>query len=199
MAKQKGISGQWQEKICPKCGIELTEDNHVPGRPKRKNYICRDCAKKYRQKNKEKIKEYQQKYRVKNKRAAAIKRKARYQKNKEYFRKYQEKYRIENKERIEEVRRKRALKQRKLALNILGGNCVYCGCDIYEALEINHIYGGGKKRPPGNMLVRHILTGKADLSKLEVTCRICNAWHYLTKLKSVPDCWTISWKHMDAI
>lgn len=35
---------------------------------------------------------------------------------------------------------------RKVRLRVLekiGGHCVYCGCDIQEALEINHINGGG--------------------------------------------------------
>lgn len=168
MVRQKGISGQWQEKICPKCGVPLTKDNHIPSKMKRRNYGCKDCAKKYRQENKEKLKAYRERYRTKYK-----------GKYKSYQREYHQEYRVE---------------KRKKALDILGGNCVYCGCDVYEILEINHKNGRDKKGVLGQTLVRHILNGNADLSELEVTCRICNAWHYVTKLRNFPDRWTIKWE-----
>lgn len=195
MVKQKGIPKQWQEKICPRCGILLTENNHIPSKIKHNNYVCKDCTKKWRQENKDKIKVTSNQ--TKNKE----RRKLRYQENKEkyqiYYQKNKEKYKVryqKNKEQIKASLKKLRLNQRKSALKLLGGKCVYCGCDRYEVLEINHINGRDKKGERGYALIKCILNGNVDLSELEVTCSICNIWHYITKLRKITDGWTIKWK-----
>ena len=83
-------------------------------------------------------------------------------------------------------------KLRTAVLQKLGGKCVYCGCNVLEALEINHVNGGGAKENKGAQRRRYlndILNGKRD--DLELTCRVCNALHYM-KLKGFNG-WTVSW------
>lgn len=200
MVKQKGISKQWQEKICPKCKVPLTKDTHMPSQVKHRNYTCKDCVKRWAQKNIKQCKEYRKKYYQKNK----DRRRKYYLKNKEKIGKIQKAYNQKNREkrreksRVEYQKNKKKIKVarikgRKRALEILGGKCVYCGCDIYEALEINHINGREKGEVPGSNLVKLILNGEVDISKLEVTCSICNIWHYVTKLKGITNKWTITW------
>ena len=94
-------------------------------------------------------------------------------------------------------------RQHKLAVfEMLGGaKCKYCGCDDINALEINHINGGGnrerrlKRGKPysGNVILEDLYYGVTPLSEVEVTCRVCNAWHYITK-KIGYDKWEIKWK-----
>ena len=91
---------------------------------------------------------------------------------------------------------------RKLSVfNILGGaKCKYCGCDDLNALEINHKNGGGNRarrlsrggKTGGNSLVDEICSGRLSPDVVEVTCRVCNAWHYITK-KIGYDKWKITW------
>jgi len=91
--------------------------------------------------------------------------------------------------------RKYSQNNRKKILEKLGGKCVYCGCDIPEALEINHINGGGTKEKyftHRKQFYLDILAGRYDISKLELTCKICNAWHCLVKLKGIEDRWRIT-------
>lgn len=66
----------------------------------------------------------------------------------------------------------------------LGRKCVYCGCDVYEALEINHINGGGSKEfstgknhKSHRVFYLEILNNKRQ--DLEIVCRPCNAVHWL--------------------
>lgn len=85
-------------------------------------------------------------------------------------------------------------KIKKKALEILGGKCVYCGCDIPEALEMNHINGGGRKEKRINphyttKIYADIIAGRR--TDIELTCRVCNALHYLVKLKGLPNRWKI--------
>ena len=81
---------------------------------------------------------------------------------------------------------------------ILGGKCKKCGCSIPAALEINHKKGGGRQERKTNCrrskeFYLDIIKGRYDRKKLELTCRVCNAWHYLVVLKKIPDKWTIIW------
>jgi hypothetical protein len=130
-------------------------------------------------------------------------------KNKNKQKEYQRRWYQENKERLlreqKERRRKGSKKDRRYARNLrrravkkLGDKCIYCGCDEYKALEINHKNGGGSQEFPRGKSKRgfhlDILAGRYPLDELEITCRICNAWHYLVKLKGIPDNWTITWK-----
>ena len=83
----------------------------------------------------------------------------------------------------------------------LGGKCVYCGCDIPEALEINHTDKNKKqvdKKKYGTVNTKafllRILNGKRSTDDLELTCRICNNWYYLVKDKGIPEHWIIKWE-----
>jgi len=88
-------------------------------------------------------------------------------------------------------------KLRKKTIDFLGGRCVYCGCDDFEALEFNHKNGGGTKEYKQHhhnaySMMRDVLKNKR--TDIELVCRICNAHHYLTKIKNLKDRWTIVYK-----
>ena len=96
--------------------------------------------------------------------------------------------------------KKRDIRKLKI-FNMLGGAfCKYCGCNEPEALEINHKNGGGNRerrlkrggKTGGNSLVDEIYYGRLSPDVVEVTCRVCNAWHYITK-KIGYDKWKITW------
>jgi hypothetical protein len=87
-------------------------------------------------------------------------------------------------------------KNKIAAFKILGGKCVNCGCDNIDALEINHPFGGGneERRKAGfyeRKLYRDIISGKKV--DVELTCRVCNALHYLVQLKGLPNRWHITY------
>lgn len=96
-----------------------------------------------------------------------------------------------------ESRKIQSRELRKKVLDILGGKCVYCGCDNINALEINHKNGGGNKewkegtRRGGNAYLREFLDGTRNIEDYETTCRVCNAWHYLVKIKGLENKWKI--------
>lgn len=82
----------------------------------------------------------------------------------------------------------------------MGGKCIYCGCDIPEALEINHLNQEGKhqdKKRYGTVntknLLLNILNGSRKTDDLELACRICNGWYYLVNDKHIENNWTIIW------
>lgn len=80
-------------------------------------------------------------------------------------------------------------KLRKRVLDFLGGpSCVNCSCDVYALLEINHRNGGGGKhiREKGVLRVLYdILSGRLPKKDVEVTCRVCNALHYVVEILKV--------------
>lgn len=80
-------------------------------------------------------------------------------------------------------------KLRTLALEALGGPvCINCGCTELKILEINHKNGGGRKEFRTKNSAQHyrdILSGKSDKDLYEVTCRICNALHYVKDIMGV--------------
>ena len=112
---------------------------------------------------------------------------------------YHRKYRQENKDRIREVSREKIRKRRLDVIEKFGGKCVYCGCDIPEALEINHIYGKKdihkhhKTMMPS--FIYAILRGEYD-GQIELTCKVCNSVHYLEKLRKLDGKWTVVFKHV---
>jgi predicted nucleic acid-binding Zn ribbon protein len=79
---------------------------------------------------------------------------------------------------------------------LLGGaKCVNCGCDNLKALEINHKKGGGCKfrnGAGGSSLVEGIYYHRLNPEDFEITCRVCNALHYM-KLRGIKG-WKIIWK-----
>jgi len=79
------------------------------------------------------------------------------------------------------------------ALFVVYGNtavkCNRCGCDDIRLLEINHKNGGGGKEMKNRSTAFYwdIVKYRRDASDLEVTCRVCNALHYLeTKFGKLP-------------
>ena len=77
-------------------------------------------------------------------------------------------------------------KLRCQAIEKLGNKCVYCGCDIFEALEINHVNGDGRQawlETGTSPMHRQIRDGEYP-HEVELTCRVCNSVHYL-KLKGI--------------
>ena len=113
------------------------------------------------------------------------------EKNREYHRAYRKK----NRERIRAVERAYAQKMRERVIDKLGGKCVYCGCDIPEALEVNHINGAEDVDPRHRTTTRSglcaILRGEYD-DQIELTCKVCNSVHYLERLLKLNGKWTVS-------
>lgn len=111
-------------------------------------------------------------------------------KHREYMREYmiawREKRKLEQKYSPEEDRRKwreQHQRVREKAMEKLGGKlCSQCGCDDVSILEINHIFGGGRresKTMQNRKLYRAIVNDKVDLNSYNVLCRVCNALHYV--------------------
>lgn len=88
---------------------------------------------------------------------------------------------------------------RKKVIKKLGGKCVYCGCDDYDALEINHKNGGGykEKKVKYNGSYRSflyaILNGSRPTDDLEIACKVCNALHCLVELKGLTNKWKVTY------
>jgi hypothetical protein len=86
---------------------------------------------------------------------------------------------------------------RRAALLFIGGGelkCVRCGCDKYEALEINHKNGGGRAEllKLKGKFYRDIAKRERDILDLEICCRVCNSLDYLErKLGPLP--FSIQW------
>lgn len=97
-------------------------------------------------------------------------------------------YSDENKQREWQKEWKR--KKRLETIEKLGGHCIYCGCDIVEALEINHKSGGGRQSRK-----HHVRPHTENIDELELTCIVCNAWHKAVKLLGIPDNWKIIWNN----
>ena len=93
--------------------------------------------------------------------------------------------------------RKYMRKVRRIVIDMLGGKCINCGCIVCEALEINHIKGGGNKeiRKVGRKsFLLSIYNGSRKTDDLEIRCRVCNAIHYLIEIKKLSGKWIISWE-----
>lgn len=121
-----------------------------------------------------------------------------YQKNKESIRAYSKKYYEENKDRTRESRliyskaynQKNAVKKSQYArdrwkririelFEHLGGAwCKNCKYDDYRALQIDHIYGGGRKEHKDNPHFKSISRWaehvKNNSSNYQVLCANCN-------------------------
>lgn len=86
-------------------------------------------------------------------------------------------------------------KYKLLAIQKLGSKCVNCGCNNIDALEFNHINGGGwkefQKSHRNQEYYRDIVLGKR--TDIELTCGVCNALHRLVKLKKLPNLWKVTY------
>lgn len=87
-------------------------------------------------------------------------------------------------------------KLRREAIDHLGGpRCTDCGCDRLEILEINHIFGGGKKDTKGvnrTNFYRRIIEDPDARIKYNVMCKPCNALHYVREILGIKG-HTIMW------
>lgn len=88
----------------------------------------------------------------------------------------------------------------RLRVLMLVGNgvirCVSCGCDRPELLEVNHKNGGGAEDRRSYRHVTQfywaILKFERSTEDLDLTCKVCNALHYLElKHGSLP--YRVSW------
>jgi hypothetical protein len=77
---------------------------------------------------------------------------------------------------------------RRKALTIVGqgvASCSNCGCDLFGALEINHVNGGGSRErrssryKNGWPFYYDIVKGRRRTDDLNVLCRVCNAYYYM--------------------
>lgn len=181
--------------LCKECGLEFSEKPKQTGRQDFCSPKCR--LKNWQKHNPEKCKQYQNKYLEKKRR--------------EYpkycivcgellgFHKSLCCGKSECKNALSKRNLKKYRQERRLKVfDLLGGPvCVNCGCDDVRALEINHKKGGGCKdykdyKSAGTRLIDSIFFGHRNLEDFEVTCRVCNALHYM-KLKGLTG-WKVSWK-----
>lgn len=108
------------------------------------------------------------------------------------------KYLEEHKEHLKPFRLAASKKykyQQKIELfDLLGGNfCAECGCDIFKALELNHINGGGGKERRENKTLsvsfskrlKYLKNNPQEIKNFNVLCRVCNAHHYLRDIKNI--------------
>lgn len=114
-------------------------------------------------------------------------------KDKDKQRAYQSKWVKKNRIKQNEYIQKMKIK----AYKILGEKCINCGCDDIQALEFNHKNGGGaaEYRAHGGCQKQLILDIVAGRRKdIELTCRVCNALHYLVKLKGLKNKWKVTYE-----
>jgi len=110
-------------------------------------------------------------------------------KKREYDREWAKKHRASQKKYIQNLKIK--------VFNKLGGKCVYCECNDINALEMNHINGGGGKEYRENgggcqkQMYLDIMAGRR--TDIELACRVCNSLHYLVKLKGLKNRWKVIW------
>lgn len=86
--------------------------------------------KQWRENNKEKIKEYQDK---------------RYIRDREKILAYKRQYFLTHRDQINAYNRRYYMNKKLEAFKILGNKCVRCGTNDIRILQIDHIYGGGSK------------------------------------------------------
>ena len=120
-------------------------------------------------------------------------------KDKDKQREYQRKYQREWARKNRQSQRNYCRNLRQQVLELLGNKCINCGCDIVEALEINHKKGGGnqekknKYKKSAKWFYLDILKNRRNTQDLELRCIICNSHHRLTQLQKIPDFWKIVW------
>ena len=129
---------------------------------KQSKYKDPDYHKKYRLKNKEKLKAYDKEYYLKNK-----------EKVKEHYRQHNKEYQLENKETIKEYKKNLYETNKQKALDMLGGKCVVCGTT--ENLQFNHIHPKDKE-----FTITGCLTHKWDKVEKElVKCNLLCLKHHM--------------------
>jgi predicted DNA-binding protein YlxM (UPF0122 family) len=85
---------------------------------------------------------------------------------------------------------------RKRALNMIGRECAYYGCDDVRLLEIHHKKGGGgreRRGSGGDAFYRNVVMGRRQIDDLEVCCRPCHAVQEIKRLYGV-DSFHVVWR-----
>ena len=130
----------------------------------------RDYYRAYQAKHRERLNEYQRKYRARRKAAGNPVRAL----DEERQRKYQQSYWRTNRVALTiDVRRKRRELKRK-AFEALGGAvCARCGFEDVRALQFDHIHGGGNQQRSKNMSTQYAYI-IAHTDEFQVLCANCN-------------------------
>jgi hypothetical protein len=93
---------------------------------------------------------------------------------------YMKKYRIDNKEKLAANDKKktheRRKKQKKLAVEYLGGECQHCGLksDSYAVYDFHHVNHENKKADPGSLLHYSWKRLQEELDKCILLCANCH-------------------------
>lgn len=73
--------------------------------------------------------------------------------------------------------KKRYIENKKKALVLLGGKCARCSIDDYRVIQFDHIkqiFRRMGSEQSGANLIRDIVYGRADLTKLQALCANCH-------------------------
>ena len=78
--------------------------------------------------------------------------------------------------------------KRKQAMNVISDQieCINCGCNRFELLEINHKNGGGREERRKNnyksclYFYNAIINGERSTEDLNILCKVCNVLHYIS-------------------
>lgn len=195
--------------------IVYNDLNHIRRRESRKKYYSKnhakviECNRKWREKNREKYREYQKnrmrKWRKANPELARQQKKRDYykdvEKSRRYSKNYMKKWGKEHPDRIKQINKnnhlkhrekhlelmnKRRLRVRLKALEIVGKGrieCSNCGQKDIRILQINHINGGGRidtRKFNGNGSFYYaIINGKRKTNDLNILCAVCNQAHFI--------------------
>ena len=105
--------------------------------------------------------------------------------NPERYKQHYTEYNSKNMSRISAGVKRRYYELKVKVIAILGGKCVYCGCDDLRFLEINHIEGGGNKEKKaakifGRAYMREFYLSiiNGERKDVELVCGPCNKLHF---------------------
>jgi len=110
---------------------------------------------------------------------------------------YQRDWVRQKRARLRESEKRYTHKLRRKVIQLLGGKCVNCGCNNYNALEINHKNGDGNKerrKTSYKQFYLNILSGRRKTDDLEIRCIVCNALHKAQKIHNLNEKWIVTWR-----
>lgn len=161
--------------------------------------------KKYHQEHREQHKQNMHKWYQENKDSEQIRNRKKYAEltpeQKEHRRLRAREYRLAHveQEKLRHTIIRQRTKEKAMELVAKGKpvQCVYCGCDYPQFLEINHKNGGGRQetKADNRVIYDRIVHSKRDTDDLEIACKVCNIHHYI-KLKNpeMAKNFTVIWK-----
>jgi len=139
----------------------------------------------YYWKHRDRIKEKRRVYRLSHKDEIAKWNRDYYRRNKARIREQAKEWYQKNREKVlkrkRERERARHLEARLAAIKALGGQCIRCGFADFRALQIDHVFGGGRKELLGEVwgkegYIRYYQRIAADPNKekYQLLCANCN-------------------------